>query len=295
MQADENEERENEESEQAEASVDSLLGSAWALGPKNIGPNVLLSSRIRFGNNERKVKPYFAERLGLMVDENGVSRQPETESGILETVEGSILTGFQVASSQGPLCHEPLWGIAVEVDSELDEHVDEKEIAALSGQVITATREAIDQAVLSCSPRLVEAILLCVISVSSDAVGKAHMVLRRRRAQVLREELKEGTGFFMITAHLPVAASFGLMDELRKRTSGSANAQLLLSHWEPLDVDPFYSPRTQEEREEEGEQGEARPNLARDLRIQIRKRKGLYVEEKHVEDATKQRNLSKNK
>ena len=33
-------------------------------------------------------------------------------------------------------------------------------------------------------------------------------------------------------------ASFA--DELRKATSGVCSAQLVFSHWEPIDVDPFW-------------------------------------------------------
>jgi translation elongation factor EF-G len=59
-------------------------------------------------------------------------------------------------------------------------------------------------------------------------------VLGRRRARVVREELREGSGLFAILAHLPAQASFGLADDLRARTSGGASAALMLSHWERL-------------------------------------------------------------
>lgn len=37
-------------------------------------------------------------------------------------------------------------------------------------------------------------------------------------------------------AYLPVEASFGLADEMRRRCSGAAAASLMLSHWERLQV-----------------------------------------------------------
>ena len=49
-------------------------------------------------------------------------------------------------------------------------------------------------------------------------------------------------------AYLPAEASFGFVDELRRRSSGAASASLLLSHWERLQVDPFFVPTTEEER-----------------------------------------------
>lgn len=51
-----------------------------------------------------------------------------------------------------------------------------------------------------------------------------------------QEELREGSGSFLVHAYLPVEASFGLADEMRRRSSGAASASLLLSHWERLQV-----------------------------------------------------------
>lgn len=51
-----------------------------------------------------------------------------------------------------------------------------------------------------------------------------------------QEELREGSGAFLVHAYLPVEASFGLADEMRRRSSGAASASLLLSHWERLQV-----------------------------------------------------------
>jgi ribosome assembly protein 1 len=58
-----------------------------------------------------------------------------------------------------------------------------------------------------------------------------------------------------------------------------------------LQVDPFFVPLTEEEREEFGEEGQGvgSSNLAKRLIDAVRRRKGLPVEEKVVESATKQR------
>ncbi len=51
--------------------------------------------------------------------------------------------------------------------------------------------------------------------------------------------MREGSGAFVVHAYLPVEASFGLADEMRRRSSGAASASLLLSHWERLQVGPW--------------------------------------------------------
>ncbi len=61
-------------------------------------------------------------------------------------------------------------------------------------------------------------------------------MLGKRRARVVREELREGSDLFSILAYMPAQASFGLADDLRRRTSGGASAALMLSHWERLQV-----------------------------------------------------------
>ncbi len=114
------------------------------------------------------------------------------------------------------------------------------------------------------------------------------------RSQVLREELREGSDQFIVHAYLPVEASFGLADEMRRKSSGGVSASLLLSHWARLPVDPFWVPTTEEEREEWGDEGASVANLARRLIDAVRRRKGLPVEEKVVAKATKQRTLKRN-
>ena len=56
-------------------------------------------------------------------------------------------------------------------------------------------------------------------------------------------------------------------------------------------MDPFFVPTTEEEREEWGEEGQGvgAANLAKRLIDAVRRRRGLPVEEKVVESATKQR------
>ena len=63
-----------------------------------------------------------------------------------------------------------------------------------------------------------------------------YSVLNRRKAQILREELKEGTDTFVIAAFLPVHEAFGFVDELRHKGSGAASAQLMQASSQRLQV-----------------------------------------------------------
>lgn len=106
--------------------------------------------------------------------------------------------------------------------------------------------------------------------------------------------MQEGSDTFNITTLMPVCESFGFAEEIRKKTSGLALPQLVFSHWEVLDIDPFWIPTTEEEYTHYGDKADAE-NIARRYMNQVRKRKGLKVEEKVVAHAEKQRTIKRNK
>ena len=145
---------------------------------------------------------------------------------------------------------------------------------------------------MASSPRLVEAYLGCEVLTSSAGLAGTYASLGKRNATVIGEEMREGSDVFLIQAVMPMADSFGFVDELRKRSSGVSSATLSLSHWACNTEDPYFVPTTEEEREEHGEAAVPK-NRARRLLDGVRKRKGLRVEEKIVSSATKQRTLAK--
>ena len=115
------------------------------------------------------------------------------------------------------------------------------------------------------------------MQVNQMYLGKLYKVLNRRRADILKEDLLEGTMIFMVVARIPVAESFGLADELRKETSGSfSSPNLVFDCWESI-----YS-----------DQGK---NIAKLYIDNVRERKGLKSDKKIVIAAEKQRTLARKK
>ena len=100
--------------------------------------------------------------------------------------------------------------------------------------------------------------------------------------------------FITVTAHLPVIESFDFAAEIRKQTSGLAMPQLVFSHWEVVDIDPFWIPQTEEEILHYGDKADS-ANQALVYMNEIRKKKGLAIDEKIVEFAEKQRTITRNK
>ncbi|KAG0054146.1 Cytoplasmic GTPase/eEF2-like protein (ribosomal biogenesis) [Linnemannia elongata] len=261
-----------------------------AFGPRRVGPNLLINqlgfdfSRNR-GNNSNTTDADESSSNG------GITVQDMAES---------IQTGFQIATNGGPLCSEPMLGMAfflqeIEILESSQEVGGEgrSKMAVSSGQVITSMRDACRLGFLEWSPRLMLAMYSCDIQTTAEVLGKVYAVIARRKGKILHEEMKEGTPFFSIQALLPVVESFGFSDDIRKRTSGAASPQLIFSHFEVLDMDPFWVPNTVEELEDLGEKAD-RENVAKKYMDVVRKRKGLFVEQKIVEHAEKQRTLRKN-
>ncbi|ESW25062.1 hypothetical protein PHAVU_003G003900 [Phaseolus vulgaris] len=291
-----------------------VLRRIWALGPRQIGPNLLFTPDIKAESTDSSVLirgcSHVSERLGFVTDSStsdSVAEKSSTANQALymdaEHLESSIISGFQLATSAGPLCEEPMWGLAFVVEARISPFSgqnDESETSQQSeqygifaGQVIATVKDACRAAVLQNKPRLVEAMYFCELNTPTEYLGPMYAVLSRRRARVLKEEMQEGSPFFTVHAYVPVSESFGFPDELRRWTSGAASALLVLSHWEALSEDPFFVPKTEEEIEEFGDGSSVLPNTARKLIDAVRRRKGLPVEEKVVQHGTKQRTLAR--
>ena len=149
--------------------------------------------------------------------------------------------------------------------------------------------------------RLLEGHLRLTLHSSLAGLGPLHAVLSKRRGRVETDTMVDGTDLIRITATIPQAESFGLAPELLKKSSGEVTApELVFSHWEVLEEDPFWIPTTEEEREDYGEilmNGDLSTGLDNNalkyIRM-VRGRKGLMVDSsKIIVAAEKQRTLSR--
>nr|WCZ58519.1 ribosome assembly protein 1 [Andalucia godoyi] len=239
----------------------------WSLGPRRTGPNILIDARKSFSSVER------------------CWWRDDDESG--------FVAGFQVATRSGPMCEEPLWGVCFVLEElELDASSPGSQSSGTDySSIMSNMRDACHRAYLKApAHRLKEPAYLCQLFCSDAVLGKAHGVLAKRRGKVLDEDVQEGTNIFIIRSLLPVVESFGFGEDLRKKTSGAAAPQLRFEGWISIDQDPLVA----EELDAEGEKVDG-VHLARKLMEDVRRRKGLFVEEKIVEKAEKQRTLTKNK
>ncbi|KAK7918108.1 ribosome biogenesis protein Ria1 [Apiospora marii] len=242
-----------------------------AFGPKRIGPNLLIDAT-KDGGCLSKV-------FGTNNTNNSLGADDSLNASHLSD---KITYGFQLATNQGPLCNEPVRGIAViiedvQIEPPEDEASARDRLGRLTGEVIKTVQQFIRQGFLDWSPRLMLAMYSCEIQASTEVLGRVYDVLTRRRGRVNAEAMKEGTPFFTISSVLPVAESFGFADDMRKRTSGAAQPQLIFTGFEILDEDPFWVPFTVDDLEDLGELGD-KENVAKRYMDGVRRKKGLLVE-----------------
>ena len=312
-----------------------VVENIWSFGPNRTGSNLLVNNMPSYQhtslwtaiNNE----VFTSETLKLSI-KSKFHRSKE---------DNNIIMGFQLLTSKGPLCEEPLMGVCFIVDRfekeendgdkvsndvalvDLDDIEDVKSVRSddtdlkstrsddldddmkqekllkkevsnafvlNKNQTLLMMKEACKRAFEFQPQRLMAAMYKCQILSNSDALGKVYAVLGKREGRVLDESLKEGTSIFIINALLPVAESFGFSEELRKKTGGLASPHLEFSHFETIDLDPFWEPTTEEEYLLYGDKADFVNKSLKHVN-EIRKRKGLFIKEKIVEHSEKQRTL----
>ncbi|KAF1999886.1 ribosome biogenesis protein Ria1 [Amniculicola lignicola CBS 123094] len=274
-----------------------VIDKITAFGPRRVGPNILVDATRG---------DICSKALRETSSDLDSTTQPTSKDRALtaHAFTDRIAYAFQLATAQGPLCAEPVQGIAVflegvHVSLSPEEDSAGDRMGRLTGEVIKTVRDSIRQGFLDWSPRMLLAMYSCEIQASTDVLGRVYAVLTRRRGQILSETLSStssasttGSQTFTINALLPVAESFGFSDEIRKRSSGSASPQLRFTGFEMLDEDPFWVPFTEDELEDLGELAD-KENVAKRYMDSVRRRKGLFVKEMKARDAEKQKTLKR--
>ncbi|TRX88615.1 hypothetical protein FHL15_010474 [Xylaria flabelliformis] len=248
-----------------------IIDNVVAFGPRRTGPNLLIDAT----KDGLFPKAFSGDKIQ--------SDAPKADEALQAAhLCDKITYAFQLATNQGPLCNEPVQGVGVIIEdlavtaTEEDAPARDR-LGRLTGEVIKTVQQSIRQGFLDWSPRLMLSMYSCEIQASTEVLGRVYDVLTRRRGRVLSEQMKEGTPFFTIQSLLPVAESFGFADDMRKRTSGAAQPQLIFAGFEVLDEDPFWVPFTEDDLEDLGELAD-KENVAKRYMDGVRRKKGLLVE-----------------
>uniref|UniRef100_T1DCE6 Ribosome assembly protein 1 n=1 Tax=Cupiennius salei TaxID=6928 RepID=T1DCE6_CUPSA len=298
----------------------------WCFGPRRCGPNILLnqipnykrpsfwtkkgtelsSDSLHFNYDSTFISGFqLATLCGPLCDEPmmGVCFVVEDwgfEKDVLSNIDDSViednknLNQCNLGDIRGNESQD-LISDSASVASSGPSSTNSTPFGPFTGQIMSTVKEACKKAFQAQPQRLMAAMYSCNIQVTTDMLGKMYAVLGRRNGRILHADIQEGSQTFHVSVELPVIESFDFANEIRKQTSGLvALPQLVFSHWEVVDVDPFWEPCTEEEYAHFGEKADVE-NRARKYMNNVRRRKGLPVDEKIVEHAEKQRTLTKNK
>ena len=133
-----------------------IVNHIAAFGPRRTGPNLLVDAT-KNGLFARAFAPADA------------ARNSDTDSSAAHLCD-KIVYAFQLATHRGPLCHEPVQGLAVfieDVTIASDHAVSFDDTGRLTGEVIKTVQASIHKAFLDWSPRLLLAMYSCEIQASS--------------------------------------------------------------------------------------------------------------------------------
>src|SRR3972149_7192569 len=183
-------------------------------------------------NNEISMRQQEVERrdillkAGMTKDEaKGITHIYETNiffdmtKGIQylnETME-LILEGFEEVMKAGPLSREPVMGVMAKL---VDAKLHEDSIHRGPAQVIPASRQAIQAAMLIAGATLLEPFQKVFIHVPQDQMGGAMRGMQGRRGMIL--DMKSEGDTTIIECKAPVSKLFGFAGDIRSATEGRA-------------------------------------------------------------------------
>lgn len=199
-----------------------------------------------------------------------------------------LISGFQLATQAGLMCGEPLKNVMFCVTNfQMDLEAAKKAHTNTSGTFISEIKDMCHKALENQSQRLMEPFYKTTLNVEASIMGKLSKSLYKRNGRIT-STMQFAPGIFTVTAVLPVVDSFNFCNEIRTDTGGKANPFLEFSHYEIIDQNPFDVLILDDEETEI-------ENRAYKLMNDVRKRKGLHVDEKIVMHAEKQRTLNRKK
>ncbi|MDD5615286.1 MAG: elongation factor EF-2 [Candidatus Methanoperedens sp.] len=166
-----------------------------------------------------------------------------------ETME-LILEGFEEVMKAGPLSREPVMGVMVKL---IDAKLHEDSIHRGPAQVIPASRQACQAAILMAGATLLEPFQKVFIHVPQEQMGGAMREMQGRRGSILDMQSEGDTT--IIEAKAPVSQLFGFAGDLRSATEGRAMWSTEFAGFETIPG-----------------------NILNDVVMDIRKRKGLKLE-----------------
>ncbi|XP_061397973.1 elongation factor-like GTPase 1 [Musca vetustissima] len=140
-------------------TTEQLVERIWSFGPHHCGTNILLN-----------LSDYEHPSIW-----NVIAKTSEECSDVRRDYNSSFVNGFQLSTSAGPLCEEPIQGVCfmvLEWSVDTSDDLNSKAYGPFSGQVLTASKEVCRMAFQNQPQRLVSPMYSCNIVVNAEVLGK---------------------------------------------------------------------------------------------------------------------------
>jgi elongation factor 2 len=154
----------------------------------------------------------------------------------LHEIKDSCVGGFIQATAEGVICGEAMRGIRFNL-SDVTLHADA--IHRGAGQIMGPMKRAMFACQIKSGAALLEPMYIVDITVPQNAIAGVYSTLNARRGIVHSQEDRPGTPLCKVKAYLPVLESFGFTSLLRQNTGGQAFPQMIFSHWQLLNGNPY--------------------------------------------------------
>jgi elongation factor 2 len=198
-----------------------------------------VNSRSKILVQDFKWDPNEAKKIWSVGPEGGdvTNMLVDTTKGAqyLNEIKDHLNSGLNWATSTGPLCEEPVYGVRFNLH-DVTLHADA--IHRGAGQLFPAARRVMYASILTGQPAIMEPLYLVEITVPDTHIGTVYKCLNNKRGSICSEEKSIGN-MSVLKGYLPVMESFGFCAYIREHTSGQAFPQMMFSHWEIVPGSPF--------------------------------------------------------
>ncbi|CAH1407872.1 unnamed protein product [Nezara viridula] len=133
-------------------SEDNFVEKIWSFGPRRCGPNILFNTIQGYHHN-------FWEQATA-----------EVSNSMLHEYNSSFINGFQMATLAGPLCEEPMMGVAFIIKDWTIESTASGAYGPFSGQIMSAVKEGCRKGFQAQPQRLMAAMYKCNIQVNAEVL-----------------------------------------------------------------------------------------------------------------------------
>jgi len=218
------------------------LSDEWckAVDDKVITPEQELKERARIMADQFKWDVTEARKIWAMgMPPDGIANVlVDSTKGVayMNEIKDHCVTAFQQATVDGVLCGEILRGIRCDVE-DVVLHADA--IHRGAGQLGPTMKRVLYACQIRSQPTLLEPMYKVDITVPQTHISGVYTTLNARRGLVEETVDRAGTPLTQVKAFLPVLESFGFVSLMRQNTGGQAFPQMIFSHWQRVNGDPF--------------------------------------------------------